>query len=188
MKKRIPFNLTFWTECESLANNDRYVETFSGDAVNIIKTDAGVRYPIIATVGEYERELSFDRNGLPQNGKFGDKLMIVTKAKFGVGDVIRYRGDIYEIMNVDRIGNYDVCCIGDSGEDTVTGIGHISEPSMVPLQDNCMDNKEICWEPIDEDVDFVPKKLTGWIMTSDTLYHNGYKIRLRDLETLIKKK
>lgn len=188
MKKRIPFNLTFWKECESLTNNDRYVETFSGEAVNIVKTDAGVRYPIIAMVGEDERELSFDRNGLSQNGKFGDKLMIATKAKFGVGDVIKYRGDVYEITNVDRIGNYEVCCIDDSGEDTVTGIGHISEPNMVPLKDDCTANKEICWEPIDEDVDFVPKKLTGWIMTSDTLYHDGYKIRLHDLETLIKKK
>ena len=110
------------------------------------------------------------------------------KAKFRVGQYIKYKGHIYEITKVEIgiTGPFYTVRIVDEEHDfegTVTGIGVGGEPDMEEVEKI----KPFRWEPIDEDIDYVSKNYRGWLLTSDTLYHDGYKIRLYDLETRIKK-
>lgn len=111
------------------------------------------------------------------------------KAKFRAGQYIKYKGHIYEITKVEIgiTGPFYTVRIVDEEHDfegTVTGIGVGGEPDMEEVERV----KPFRWEPIDEDIDYVSKDYSGWLLTSDTLYHDGYKIRLYDLETRIKKK
>lgn len=110
------------------------------------------------------------------------------KAKFRAGQYIKYKGHIYEITKVEIgiTGPFYTVRIVDEEHDfegTVTGIGVGGEPDMEEVEKI----KPFRWEPIDEDIDYVSKNYSGWLLTSDTLYHDGYKIRLYDLETQIKK-